>query len=266
VRIALLTITSVASEGALCAFLRRRHRDVALVVRSNAFRGRRDKPIGKAWNLWRRSGGRYVVYIGVTIVAAPLLTEAPTGPDSCSLRALCRRFGIPVVRCSDVNGKEFRRTLDAHGVELLVSFFFDQILESETIGAALLGALNVHPSPLPFYRGPSPVLHMAADDAQDTAVTIHAITDRRIDAGPILAREAVAVAGNASILEREQRLFHAGSALLDRTLDRLAEARAESVDQGAGSYHSFPDRPTLARLRSRGIPLWRVADLLHKPR
>jgi methionyl-tRNA formyltransferase len=71
--------------------------------------------------------------------------------------------------------------------DLLLVFGFNWRLPREVLELPRLGVLNVHPSALPRYRGPSPVLWAIRNGDPFMGVTIHRMTGR-IDAGPVLAQ------------------------------------------------------------------------------
>lgn len=69
----------------------------------------------------------------------------------------------------------------------LLVFGFNWRLPRSVLELPKLGVLNVHPSALPKYRGPSPVLWAIRNGDQFMGVTVHRMTER-VDAGPILAQ------------------------------------------------------------------------------
>jgi methionyl-tRNA formyltransferase len=77
--------------------------------------------------------------------------------------------------------------LAAYQPDVLLVFGFNWHLSPEVLAVPRLGALNIHPSALPKYRGPSPVLWAIWNGDPNMGVTVHRMTDR-IDAGPILAQ------------------------------------------------------------------------------
>jgi len=94
------------------------------------------------------------------------------------------------------------------------------------------GALNLHPSELPRWRGASPVpaTILAGDDA--TAVTLMRM-DAGLDTGPIVAQEPVALAGNETAPELEARLADLAAGLLLRSLDPWLAGTLEARPQPA---------------------------------
>lgn len=71
--------------------------------------------------------------------------------------------------------------------DVLLVFGFNWRLPSDVLAVPRLGALNVHPSALPRYRGPSPVLWAIRNGDPCMGITVHRMTER-IDAGPVLAQ------------------------------------------------------------------------------
>lgn len=92
------------------------------------------------------------------------------------------------------------------------------------------GALNLHPSALPRWRGASPIpATIAAGDAS-TAITLMRM-DAGLDTGPILAQEPWPLAGTETAPELEERLAEAGAALLARTLGPWLDGAVAAVPQ-----------------------------------
>jgi methionyl-tRNA formyltransferase len=92
------------------------------------------------------------------------------------------------------------------------------------------GALNLHPSALPRWRGaaPIPATILAGDGA--TAVTLMRM-DAGIDTGPIVARVDVSLAGDERAPELEARLAEVAADLLDRNLGPWLRGELPAVPQ-----------------------------------
>ena len=95
-----------------------------------------------------------------------------------------------------------------------------------------LGALNLHPSALPRFRGASPVpATILAGDAS-TAVTLMRM-DSGLDTGPIVAQAVVELAGDEAAPALEARLAEAAAALLDASLPGWIEGSLPAIPQAA---------------------------------
>lgn len=106
------------------------------------------------------------------------------------------------------------------------------------------GALNLHPSALPRWRGASPVpATIAAGDAV-TAVSLMRM-DAGLDTGPLVAQAPVALTGRETAPELEARLAELAADLLDRSLEPWLDGQAPVVPQAE-------DGVTLTRPLRRG--------------
>jgi methionyl-tRNA formyltransferase len=133
--------------------------------------------------------------------------------------------------------------------ELLVSAFYNRIIPADVL-VRCVRAVNVHPSPLPRYRGVLPVNFALQNGENAHGVTIHELT-AGIDEGPVLAQALFPVFpaedGPADLYERA---LDFGELLIAHTLPRLARLTGVPQDESAATYYGSADR---ARLE----PRWR---------
>lgn len=94
---------------------------------------------------------------------------------------------------------------------------YGKILPEPLLDLFPKGILNVHPSLLPKYRGSSPVEAALIAGDTTTGVSIM-LLDSRMDHGPILAQEEVAIKPNSKAPELETVLAHHGGVLLAKML------------------------------------------------
>ncbi len=106
----------------------------------------------------------------------------------------------------------------------------------QIVPAALLalqhGALNLHPSALPRWRGASPVPATIAAGDPETAVSLMRM-DAGLDTGPLVAQETVALTGLETAPELEARLAELSADLLDRSLGPWLDGGLTGVPQPA---------------------------------
>jgi len=107
---------------------------------------------------------------------------------------------------------------------------FGAILPQKIIDSFPRGILNLHPSLLPKYRGPSPVQTAILNGDQETGLTIIKM-DEEVDHGPIVAqfREKIKPDDTAATLYR--RLFRAGAEILKTILPAYLEGRIKLRQQ-----------------------------------
>lgn len=94
---------------------------------------------------------------------------------------------------------------------------YGQILPKEILDIPKFGFLNVHPSLLPKYRGPSPVQTAILEGDQKTGVTLMLI-DEKMDHGPIIVQEEMAISEKESKEHLHNRLAMLGIKLLIETI------------------------------------------------
>lgn len=92
------------------------------------------------------------------------------------------------------------------------------------------GIVNIHPSLLPRWRGPSPIKSAILHGDTITGVTIMLI-DSGLDTGPILAQNKTRISAHESAIELEQRLGQFGAELLTSILPKYISGNVEPVAQ-----------------------------------
>lgn len=101
--------------------------------------------------------------------------------------------------------------------DLVVLVAFGQIIPKEILNLPKFGFINIHPSLLPKYRGPSPIQTAILDGQKITGVTIIKL-DEKIDHGPILAQLEVEIESIDTHQSLVEKLGLIGSNLLIETL------------------------------------------------
>lgn len=117
---------------------------------------------------------------------------------------------------------------DKPDVGVLASY--GKILPAKTIKSLPYGILNIHPSLLPKYRGPSPVQAAILSGGRQTGVTIIKI-DEKADHGPIASQFTETIRPNDTAESLYQRLFEKGAEVLKTILPAYLEGRIELKPQ-----------------------------------
>ena len=107
---------------------------------------------------------------------------------------------------------------------------YGKIIPQSVIDLFTPGIINVHPSLLPKYRGPSPIESAIANQDTETGVSIMRLDDK-MDAGPVYAQTRQALTGRETKPELYNQLFHDGSALLTKTLPGIVGGSLQAVPQ-----------------------------------
>jgi phosphoribosylglycinamide formyltransferase 1 len=151
--------------------------------------------------------------------------------DRPGVRALerARSAGIPAV-VVEWNGdrRSFTRELcDAAteaGAEALVLAGFMRILGAEALTRFPDRILNIHPSLLPAFPGSTPVADTLEHGVRVAGVTVHFV-DERVDHGPIVSQEAIAVEPDDTEFTLHQRLHEVEHRIYPEAVAALAQGR-----------------------------------------
>ena len=170
----------------------------------------------------------------------------PDGP----LQEVARSAGLPLLNLRDV-----RREVGA--ADFVISFYNRVIFPAGYIEEVRWGVLNIHPAPLPEYRGCRTVEHALLNGAAEFGATLH-FCDGGLDTGPIVDEERIPITS----LDTARTLCSKADALallmLRRTLPRVVKAardgrRVAARAQDATRAHYFgASLPREARLELSG--------------
>lgn len=146
------------------------------------------------------------------------------------MKTIAQERGLPILQPESINTPEGVAALKELRPDLLVVAAYGQILSREVLEAAPLGGINVHASLLPKYRGAAPVAWAIYHGETETGVTIIRMTTG-LDAGDMLAQEAIAIHPDETAGELEARLAPLGAQLAVKVVDQLAAGPVSGVKQ-----------------------------------
>lgn len=124
-----------------------------------------------------------------------------------TLEALAVRKEIPTFRPGKrVNSNDALGIITLLKPDLIVVSTFDQILKPPVIAIPRKGVINLHPSLLPKYRGPTPVDWALRNGEKKTGLTAHFIEDEKIDSGRMICQVSVNVLPDDDVKSLSQRI------------------------------------------------------------
>lgn len=169
-----------------------------------------------------------------TIIDAGLEPVVVVVDRPCAATDVAERAGIPaVVVQRESYGPSFDRVaythrvidmLQAHGVDLVAMAGFGTIFEKSMFDAYEGRILNTHPALLPAFPGWHAVEDALAAGVKVTGVTVH-IATAEVDAGPILAQEAVPVLPGDTVESLHERIKEVERVLYPNTIKLFAEGK-----------------------------------------
>jgi len=138
-------------------------------------------------------------------------------------------LGLPVYAPERLRGEAIER-LAAEGADVFAVASYGKLVPQTVLDLPPLGALNVHPSPLPRYRGATPLQAQLRDGVRDGAVTIIAM-DEGLDTGDVVVRAPLPIGERETYGELHDRAADLGAVLLSRACRALADGTATRTPQ-----------------------------------
>jgi methionyl-tRNA formyltransferase len=154
-----------------------------------------------------------------------------------SVQQLARKHHLRVETPDSPNSPGWIAAGAAMRPDFLFSFYYRHMLDKSWLAIARLGALNMHGSLLPKYRGRAPVHWAILQGEVQTGASLHYMVEKP-DAGALVDQQPVPILENDTALDVSLKVAEAARQVLRRSLPDLIAGRAASkpLDLRAGSY------------------------------
>ena len=154
-----------------------------------------------------------------------------------SVRQLAQAQGLRVETPDDPNTAEWLAAGQAAAPDFLFSFYYRYMLDQAWLKIPRRGALNMHGSLLPKYRGRAPVHWAILKGESVTGASLHYMVEKP-DAGALVDQQSVPILENDTALDVSLKVAGAAQQVLRRSLPRLVDGSAEArpLDLARGSY------------------------------
>ncbi|MHD0397942.1 methionyl-tRNA formyltransferase [Staphylococcus simulans] len=146
------------------------------------------------------------------------------------VKEVALEHGIEVYQPEKIAQSEDLQTLIDMEPDLIVTAAFGQILPKALLDAPRLGAVNVHASLLPKYRGGAPIHQAIIDGEKETGVTIMYMAPK-LDAGDIISQQAIDIEANDDVGSMHDKLSFLGADLLAKTLPDIINGTNDRIEQ-----------------------------------
>jgi methionyl-tRNA formyltransferase len=187
-------------------------------------------------------------------IAGKLVNEWFGSTRTCySVKAVAKKYGVPVTEAVNVNSDEFLTHLREAGVEFIVSISGTQFYGKKLRDQTSKGIVNCHGALLPKYRGLMPSFWTLANGDTEGGVSVHFVNEK-IDDGPIIVQKRYRIWPRDTV-----------EGIMARSKDLAAEAIIECVhlvesgdfemmpnDESESTDFTMPTREDLKRLRATG--------------
>ncbi|MEL5848054.1 MAG: methionyl-tRNA formyltransferase [Candidatus Igneacidithiobacillus chanchocoensis] len=196
--------------------------------------------------------GRRIVFAGTPAFAAVVLAHllrrgeelvgVLTQPDRPAgrgrkvqagpVKMLASEAGLPILQPESSRAPETLDWLRQLAPDLLIVVAFGQILPQAMLDLPRLGAINVHASLLPAWRGAAPIARAIAAGDTETGICIMQM-EAGLDSGPVLWTRTTPILNTDTAATLHDRLAELGAEALGEALDRLWDGGLQAVPQDA---------------------------------
>ncbi|HUL94253.1 MAG TPA: methionyl-tRNA formyltransferase [Burkholderiales bacterium] len=159
------------------------------------------------------------------------------------VKKLAAARGIRVLQPVTLKDAGVQEAIGLLGADVIVTAAFGLILPQRVLDIAPRGAINVHASLLPRWRGAAPVQRALLAGDQVTGVSIMQM-DAGLDTGPVLLQEETTVLSSDTAGTLTERLAQLGGRLVVRAVDALEAGGLDAVPQQPEgvTYAPKPDK------------------------
>jgi methionyl-tRNA formyltransferase len=174
-------------------------------------------------------------------VSIPLLFTHTDDPNEHqwfgSVQELAREYGIHAVTPDSPNTAQWLGQGAAANPDFVFSFYYRYMLDVQWLRLSRCGALNMHGSLLPKYRGRAPVHWAIIQGETETGVSLHYMEEKP-DAGALVDQQSVTILENDDALAVSEKVAAAAEGVLRRSLPSLMAGTAAShpLDLSQGTY------------------------------
>lgn len=175
-----------------------------------------------------------LVEAGVPVLAVVTQPDRPKGrgkkPAPSPVKTLAQELKIPIYQPERIRRQEVIEEIRSLQAQCAVVVAYGQILPQAFLDLFPLGALNVHASLLPRYRGAAPIQRSILAGDRETGVSIM-LLDAGMDTGPVLSQKKIPIGKNETFGSVHDNLARVGAELLCETLIDWAKGRLQPIPQ-----------------------------------
>jgi len=138
--------------------------------------------------------------------------------------------GLSILQPEKVKEVSFQEKLKGFGADLFVVAAYGQILPKTVLSLPKYGAVNIHASLLPNYRGSAPIAWAILNGEKKTGITTM-LMDEGMDTGDILLQSEIPIHEDETTETLHDRLASLGAQLLSETLEKMKKGEIHPAPQ-----------------------------------
>ncbi|MEK7576521.1 MAG: methionyl-tRNA formyltransferase [Patescibacteria group bacterium] len=169
---------------------------------------------------------------GYKIVGIVTMPDEPAGRNQTltppPIKILAESLGLPIFQPKKLEKEMWLNSMPEADIFVLVAY--GKILPSWLLELPRFGTINIHPSLLPKFRGPSPIQNALLAGEKTTGVSIM-LMDKDIDHGPILALQQIPIDNTDTIISLSEKLAYIGAKILCQTIPEWTSHSLKPIAQ-----------------------------------
>ena len=181
----------------------------------------------------------YTLLAVVTALDKPVGRKQEITPPPVKKAAL--KYKLPILQPERISN--IKSEISNLKPDLIIVAAYGQIIPKNILEIPKLGCLNLHPSLLPKYRGPSPIQTAIFNGEQETGITIMKM-DEKIDHGPIIAQKKIILSDRENYQTLEKKLSQLAANFLIEILPQYLQnkIKPQKQEHGQATYTKILSR------------------------
>lgn len=173
----------------------------------------------------------------ITAVFTPPAKRSNRGQkiNKSLVEELAEKYNLPVYSPISLKSKEVQELIYNINADLIIVVAYGLIIPKTILECKKYGAINVHPSSLPKFRGAAPLQHTILSGDNKTSVCIMQM-DEGVDTGAILLKEDIVLSSNITYQELHDLTAKIGADLLIQTLHSIEVIKPSPQGETDVSY------------------------------
>ena len=175
-----------------------------------------------------------LIEAGYDVAAVVTQPDRPVGRKKIitptPVKEAALKHNLLVLQPEKISGSPEMEKIKELAPDLLITAAFGQFLPEKLLQVPKLGAINVHASLLPKYRGGAPVHYAIMEGEAETGVTIMEMI-KKMDAGGIFSQRKIAITKQDDVGTMFEKLSQVGKELLLETLPKIISGELKPTPQ-----------------------------------
>lgn len=167
------------------------------------------------------------------------IVTQPDIKEISPIKKIALEYKIPLVQAKKISAND----LVPYQTELGILVAYGQIISVDILANFKLGIINLHPSLLPKYRGPSPMQYALLNNEKITGISLIKL-EKGLDSGPILAQKEISIDPDDDYQSLSDKLSMLGANLLIDTIPRYIQNQIKLIpqDQNQATFSKIINR------------------------